>query len=346
MKRGCEDELGGDVILRGVEGEEDDDDLVLPGFRFHPTDEELVTFYLRRKIAGKRLSIEIIKEMDIYKHDPSDFLKTSTVGSEKEWYFFCLRGRKYRNSIRPNRVTGSGFWKATGIDRPICSAAATATAAGDCIGLKKSLVYYRGSAGKGTKTDWMMHEFRLPPPPTSADDHAAGRSSPPPSLQEAEVWTICRIFQRNITHKKQPQPQLAVAAAAAPQPVPDSTSSITGSLESDSAGDDVVEYMNTLQPPPPPPQAPASNVNGSYNNQHYFQEQWNSSSNNTTVFQQAAPPPPEPSPPAMAAFGHDQSVLSSPAPSDFYYKDGCNDDIYRMVMELADPSVFYDHIYA
>jgi hypothetical protein len=46
--------------------------LVLPGFRFHPTDEELVTFYLRRKVAGKRLSIEIIKEFDIYKHDPWD----------------------------------------------------------------------------------------------------------------------------------------------------------------------------------------------------------------------------------------------------------------------------------
>ena len=60
--------------------------------------------------------------------------------------------------MRPNRVTaGSGFWKATGIDKPIYSD-------DQCIiGLKKSLVYYRGSAGKGTKTDWMMHEFRLPP---------------------------------------------------------------------------------------------------------------------------------------------------------------------------------------
>jgi hypothetical protein len=54
------------------EEEEDDEELVLPGFRFHPTDEELVTFYLRRKVAGKRLSIEIIKELDIYKHEPSD----------------------------------------------------------------------------------------------------------------------------------------------------------------------------------------------------------------------------------------------------------------------------------
>ena len=80
---------------------------------------------------------------------------------EKEWYFFCKRGRKYRNSVRPNRVTGSGFWKATGIDKPVYSVGGQGSS--DCIiGLKKTLVYYRGSAGKGTKTDWMMHEFRLP----------------------------------------------------------------------------------------------------------------------------------------------------------------------------------------
>jgi len=57
-----------EVVLVGDEEEED----MLPGFRFHPTDEELVTFYLRRKVAGKRLSIEIIKDFDIYKHDPWD----------------------------------------------------------------------------------------------------------------------------------------------------------------------------------------------------------------------------------------------------------------------------------
>lgn len=80
-------------------------------------------------------------------------LGVSNVGA-KEWYFFCMRGRKYKNSVRPNRVTGSGFWKATGIDKPVYSNL-------DCVGLKKSLVYYLGSAGKGSKTDWMMHEFRL-----------------------------------------------------------------------------------------------------------------------------------------------------------------------------------------
>lgn len=76
---------------------------------------------------------------------------------EKEWYFYCPRDRKYRNSSRPNRVTGAGFWKATGTDRPIYSSEGN-----KCIGLKKSLVFYKGRAAKGVKTDWMMHEFRLP----------------------------------------------------------------------------------------------------------------------------------------------------------------------------------------
>lgn len=91
-------------------------------------------------------------------------LENTEVGrvGEKECYFFCRRGRKYKNSIRPNRVTGSGFWKATGVDKPIYSVDQEPDHDHECIGLKKSLVYYRGSAGKGTKTDWMMHEFRLP----------------------------------------------------------------------------------------------------------------------------------------------------------------------------------------
>uniref|UniRef100_A0A0E0FEM7 NAC domain-containing protein n=1 Tax=Oryza meridionalis TaxID=40149 RepID=A0A0E0FEM7_9ORYZ len=183
----------------------EDDDLVFPGFRFHPTDQELVGFYLTRKVEKKPFSIDIIKEIDIYKHDPWDLPKvshgvalqgsssssTTTAAAEKECgYFFCLRGRKYRNSIRPNRVTGSGFWKATGIDKPIYDS--SSLAAGDCIGLKKSLVYYRGSAGRGTKTDWMMHEFRLPSS-ISDSDH----------LQDAsETWTICRIFKRSMTYTK------------------------------------------------------------------------------------------------------------------------------------------------
>ncbi|KAL7248871.1 hypothetical protein ACSBR1_011119 [Camellia fascicularis] len=186
--------------------DDDDDDVPLPGFRFHPTDGELVGFYLRRKVEKRPLRIELIKQVDIYKYDPWDLPKDGNV-RDKEWYFFCKRGRKYRNSIRPNRVTGSGsgFWKATGIDRPIYSIDTGAGASGqdrsECIGLKKSLVYYRGSAGKGTKTDWMMHEFRLP---ADHDDKSTKHMDLDVKTipQEAEVWTLCRIFKRNVSYRK------------------------------------------------------------------------------------------------------------------------------------------------
>lgn len=48
------------------------EEVMLPGFRFHPTDEELVGFYLKRKIQQRPLSIELIKQLDIYKYDPWD----------------------------------------------------------------------------------------------------------------------------------------------------------------------------------------------------------------------------------------------------------------------------------
>lgn len=53
-------------------GEKEVDEVLLPGFRFHPTDEELVGFYLKRKIQQRPLSIELIKQLDIYKYDPWD----------------------------------------------------------------------------------------------------------------------------------------------------------------------------------------------------------------------------------------------------------------------------------
>ncbi|CAL5325824.1 hypothetical protein CsSME_00005164 [Camellia sinensis var. sinensis] len=162
------------------------DDVMLPGFRFHPTDEELVGFYLIRKIQHRALPIELIKQVDIYKYDPWDLPNLASTG-EKEWYFYCPRDRKYRNSARPNRVTGAGFWKATGTDRPIYSSDGT-----KCIGLKKSLVFYRGRAAKGIKTDWMMHEFRLP----SISEPVSPKKIFDKNLPPNDSWAICRIFKK------------------------------------------------------------------------------------------------------------------------------------------------------
>ncbi|KAF5185972.1 Nac domain [Thalictrum thalictroides] len=166
------------------------DDIMLPGFRFHPTDEELVSFYLKRKIQQRPLSIELIKQVDIYKYDPWDLPKELASTGEKEWYFYCPRDRKYRNSARPNRVTKAGFWKATGTDRPVYSSDGS-----KCIGLKKSLVFYQGRAAKGMKTDWMMHEFRLP----SLTNSMTLKRPIDKNLPANDAWAICRIFKKTNT---------------------------------------------------------------------------------------------------------------------------------------------------
>ncbi|KAH0664138.1 hypothetical protein KY284_029069 [Solanum tuberosum] len=45
---------------------------VPPGFRFHPTDEELVDYYLRKKITSRRIDLDVIKDIDLYKIEPWD----------------------------------------------------------------------------------------------------------------------------------------------------------------------------------------------------------------------------------------------------------------------------------
>ncbi|KAH0669815.1 hypothetical protein KY285_023961 [Solanum tuberosum] len=58
--------------IKTMSKEDNEEDVILPGFRFHPTDEELVGFYLRRKVENKRINMELIKHIDIYKYDPWD----------------------------------------------------------------------------------------------------------------------------------------------------------------------------------------------------------------------------------------------------------------------------------
>lgn len=43
-----------------------------PGFRFHPTDVELVKYYLKRKVMGQRLHFDAISELNIYNYCPWD----------------------------------------------------------------------------------------------------------------------------------------------------------------------------------------------------------------------------------------------------------------------------------
>ncbi|CAI0476872.1 unnamed protein product [Linum tenue] len=94
---------------------------VPPGFRFHPTDEELVDYYLRKKVASKRIDLDVIKDVDLYKIEPWDLQELCKIGTEEQndWYFFSHKDKKYPTGTRTNRATKAGFWKATGRDKAI-----------------------------------------------------------------------------------------------------------------------------------------------------------------------------------------------------------------------------------
>ncbi|MQL76709.1 hypothetical protein Taro_009121 [Colocasia esculenta] len=150
-----------------------------PGFRFHPTDEELVYYYLKRKINGLKIELEIIPEVDLYKCEPWDLPEKSYLPSKDlEWYFFSPRDRKYPNGSRTNRATRAGYWKATGKDRKVNYQKRE-------VGMKKTLVYYRGRAPHGSRTDWVMHEYRL-------DERECEAAT---GMQDA--YALCRVFKKS-----------------------------------------------------------------------------------------------------------------------------------------------------
>lgn len=157
-----------------------------PGFRFHPTDEELVLHYLCRKAESHVFAIPVIAEIDLYKFDPWD-LPGKAIFGEREWYFFSPRDRKYPNGARPNRAAASGYWKATGTDKPIH----TSVGGIRKIGVKKALVFYKGRAPKGVKTNWIMHEYRLAEG-VCASVHAHRKGS-----LRLDDWVLCRIYKKS-----------------------------------------------------------------------------------------------------------------------------------------------------
>ncbi|EEF28767.1 NAC domain-containing protein, putative [Ricinus communis] len=152
---------------------------VPPGFRFHPTDEELLHYYLKKKVSFQKFDMEVIREVDLNKMEPWELQERCRIGStpQNEWYFFSHKDRKYPTGSRTNRATNAGFWKATGRDKCIRNNYKK-------IGMRKTLVFYRGRAPHGQKTDWIMHEYRL-----EDGDDVNGNSN-------EDGWVVCRVFKK------------------------------------------------------------------------------------------------------------------------------------------------------
>ncbi|RAL54963.1 hypothetical protein DM860_013659 [Cuscuta australis] len=137
---------------------------VPPGFRFHPTEEELVGYYLNRKVHSLKFDLDVIADVDLYRIEPWDIQDKCKLGGheeQKEWYFFSHKDRKYPTGSRTNRATAAGFWKATGRDKAVVAAKEE-----KMIGMRKTLVFYK--------------------------------------VVQEEGWVVCRAFKKPIPNNNRP----------------------------------------------------------------------------------------------------------------------------------------------
>ncbi|KAF7085766.1 hypothetical protein CFC21_089159 [Triticum aestivum] len=135
-----------------------------PGFRFRPSDDELIRYYLLPKLQGRgHAPNRAIIEHNVYQCHPDDLVgKYRGRGEGKSFYFLSPRVRRYDNGDRPRRDTedGRGRWKVSTGKRDMQEK----KVAGDgttryCMSV---LNYFESPRGGGRKSEWLMRELTVP----------------------------------------------------------------------------------------------------------------------------------------------------------------------------------------
>ncbi|XVE56842.1 hypothetical protein DITRI_Ditri04bG0043200 [Diplodiscus trichospermus] len=150
-------------MLKDVEDFEDFGDHLIPvGYRFLPTDEELVTHYLINKVFCNPLPASVfqdIKATELYTKPPKKLVEFSN--GEREWYFFYIEeencnkeGCCNQKAIRIVVGEGLGFWQSNR-EIPIFDRD------GNVLAFKIHFIYFSGHLSKAKKTHWTLDEYRL-----------------------------------------------------------------------------------------------------------------------------------------------------------------------------------------
>ncbi|KAM3217834.1 NAC domain-containing protein 90 [Capsicum annuum] len=156
--------------------------VLTPGYRFYPTEEELVEFYLRNKLEGKRVDDiqRVIPVINIYQYNPSQLPEMAgevIKHDSEQWFFFIpIQDREARGG-RPTRLTTHGYWKATGTPGYVYSSSNNRI-----IGGKRTMVFYKGRAPNGKKTQWKMNEYKA-----TTDDDGKLRHE----------FSLCRVYKKS-----------------------------------------------------------------------------------------------------------------------------------------------------
>ncbi|KAJ4709497.1 NAC domain-containing protein [Melia azedarach] len=147
---------------------------VAVGIKFNPNDEVLASHYLVGKLSGSTEGpiFSLIKEVDVYQHDPSDLSRLAYDFGKGKMYFFAPLNKKYKAPV----PTG-GYWKKT--REPCCVKGKD----GNSIATKNTLVYYKNDPKSNpVKTQWLMKEYML------LDNQLL------PKQNVEDSWTLCVVY--------------------------------------------------------------------------------------------------------------------------------------------------------
>ncbi|KAG8379141.1 hypothetical protein BUALT_Bualt07G0057300 [Buddleja alternifolia] len=179
--------------------------MVPEGFRFVPTEEELISSYLLKKAMGLPLPSKHILEKDLYgeKASPWDVLSDVSKAywdlhvpvnhdDEKEIKkvkktIYVFTRLKRVNGRRGNaRSAGCGTWKGQTVGRKICKGSTR-----EEIGLMKMFTFIPNNKAGLIKDHWNMHEYSLSGVSLSCDE-----------VKNNKDYVICRITREIILKKE------------------------------------------------------------------------------------------------------------------------------------------------
>ncbi|KAI3990048.1 hypothetical protein MKX01_013534 [Papaver californicum] len=159
------------------------------GFRFQPTDEQLIVYYLVPKVLREDLPANRMKEVEnLYHYHPKKLIQQYKGYESNDWYFFT---RKYQGEDHKDvggedtnfidnkfRVAGQGFWLLT-----THSSIYSTDSSNSVIGYKDAWVYYEGRDSEEYETDYVMQEYTMATP--SGWNHS----------ELDHEWILCGIYK-------------------------------------------------------------------------------------------------------------------------------------------------------
>ncbi|KAM1249055.1 hypothetical protein ACFX2I_031782 [Malus domestica] len=127
------------------------------GFRFHPTDQELVSSYLRdRALSGKPLGNPFVHEFNLFGQTPPWVVWEQFGGNslldQDLFFFYELRSRSDSDSRSKRRIEAGGTWSETSSDKVL-------GLDGIPIGDKGHFRY--NNKGSNNNGGWLLEEYSL-----------------------------------------------------------------------------------------------------------------------------------------------------------------------------------------